>query len=81
MDEEQAMDATSDKDRMRGGNAAGGPALLLKAEEAARLLNLGRSTVFAMLASGELRAVRRGRAVRVERSELERWIREQGRAT
>lgn len=53
--------------------------LLLKAEEAARLLNLGRSTLFAMLASGELRAVRRGRAVRVERAELDRWIRDQAK--
>jgi len=48
--------------------------LLLRAEEAAKLLSLGRSTVFQLLATGELPAVRVGRAVRVRRSDLERWI-------
>jgi excisionase family DNA binding protein len=57
--------------------AAKEPPLLLKAEEAARLLGLGRSTVFGMLASGELPAVRYGRAVRVRRSDLEAWIERQ----
>ncbi len=51
--------------------------LLLRAEEAARLLGLGRSKVFEMLASGELPAVRVGRAVRVSRASLERWVRDQ----
>ena len=51
--------------------------LLLRAEEAAKLLSLGRSTVFQMLAAGELPAVRVGRAVRVPRAALERWVREQ----
>ena len=49
--------------------------MLLRAEEAARLLSLGRSTVFAMLATGELPSVRIGRAVRVPRVALEAWIR------
>ena len=48
--------------------------LLLRAEEAARLTSLGRSTIFKMLACGELPAVRVGRAVRVRRSDLEKWI-------
>lgn len=51
--------------------------LLLKAEDAARLLSLGRSTVFQMLATGELPAVRIGRSVRISRVALERWIAEQ----
>ncbi len=51
--------------------------LLLRAEEAARLLGLGRSKVFEMLATGELPAVRIGRAVRVSRASLERWVRDQ----
>lgn len=51
--------------------------LLLRAEEAARLLGYGRSTVFAMLQSGELPAVRYGRTVRVPRRAIERWIAEQ----
>jgi len=50
--------------------------LLLRAEEAAQLLSLGRSTIFQMLATGELPAVRVGRAVRVPRAALERWVRE-----
>ena len=50
--------------------------LLLRAEEAAKLLSLGRSTVFQMLATGELPAVRVGRAVRVPRAALEQWVRE-----
>ena len=48
--------------------------LLLRAEEVARLTSLGRSTIFNLLASGELPAVRIGRAVRVRRSDLESWI-------
>ena len=54
------------------------PPLLLKAEEAARLLSLGRSKVFEMLATGELRRVRIGRSVRIRRTDLERWIEERG---
>lgn len=50
--------------------------LLLRAEEAARLLSLGRTTVFAMMASGELASISVGRARRIPRVALERWIRE-----
>jgi len=50
--------------------------ILLRAEQAAKLLNLGRTTVFALMASGELPCVRIGRAVRVPRAAVERWVRE-----
>ena len=50
------------------------PSLLLTPAEVVRLTNLGRSTVYGMLASGELPAIRVGRAVRVRRSDLEAWI-------
>ncbi len=50
--------------------------ILLRAEEAAKLLSLGRTTIFAMMASGELPCVRMGRAVRVPRVALERWVQE-----
>ena len=50
--------------------------LLLRAEEAARLLGLGRSTVFGLLAAGELPAVRVGRSVRVSRAGVEQFIAE-----
>ncbi|MDP9359197.1 MAG: helix-turn-helix domain-containing protein [Chloroflexota bacterium] len=48
--------------------------LLLKAEEAARMLSLGRSKVFEMLATGELPRVRIGRKVRIRRVDLEKWV-------
>ena len=48
--------------------------LLLRAGEVASLLGLGRSTVFALLAAGELPVIRIGRSVRVPRVALERWI-------
>jgi excisionase family DNA binding protein len=50
--------------------------LLLRTDEAARLLGLGRTKVFELLTAGELPVVRIGRAVRVPRGELERWIAE-----
>jgi len=51
--------------------------LLLKAGDVAKLLGLGRSKVFAMLAVGELPVIRIGRSVRVPRVALEGWIAEQ----
>jgi excisionase family DNA binding protein len=48
--------------------------LLLKVEEAARLASLGRSTMFQLIAEGEIPAVRVGRAVRLRRTDLEDWI-------
>jgi excisionase family DNA binding protein len=48
--------------------------LLLKAADVAKLLGLGQSKVFAMLAAGELPVVRMGRSVRVPRAALERWV-------
>ena len=55
--------------------------LLLKAEEAAKLLRLGRSTVFELLAAGELPSVKIGRSVRIPYAGLLDWVRERtGRA-
>jgi len=71
-DRERPIDGTSSADD-------GGPAmepLLLKAGEVAKLLGLGRSTVFAMLAVGELPVIRIGRSVRVPCAALEDWIAE-----
>jgi excisionase family DNA binding protein len=51
--------------------------VLLKAGDVAKLLGLGRSKVFAMLAVGELPVIRIGRSVRVPRAALEDWIAEQ----
>lgn len=51
--------------------------LLLRATEVGKLLGLGRSKVFAMVAAGELPVIRIGRSVRIPREALERWVRTQ----
>ena len=48
--------------------------LLLKPKKAFELLNIGRSTGYAMIASGELPSVRIGRAVRVPLDALKQWV-------
>lgn len=48
--------------------------LLLKADEAAQMLGIGRGTVYAMMNDGTLPTVRMGRAVRIPLDALRRWI-------
>lgn len=48
--------------------------LLLRAEEAAKLLGLGRAKLYMMMASGELPTVRIGRSVRVPLDKLREWV-------
>ena len=48
--------------------------LLLRAEEVAEALGLGRSKVYELMASGELPTVRIGRAVRVPAEALRDWV-------
>jgi excisionase family DNA binding protein len=50
--------------------------MLMKADDVARALKLGRSKVFALMASGGLPAIHIGRSVRVPREALEQWIRD-----
>ena len=50
--------------------------LLLRAEECARILGLGRSKVFQMMQRGELPVVRIGRSVRIPARALELWVNE-----
>jgi excisionase family DNA binding protein len=51
--------------------------LLLRADDAAALLGLRKSKVYALMRSGELPSVRIGtKAVRVPREELDAWVRE-----
>jgi excisionase family DNA binding protein len=49
-------------------------ALLLRPVEAARLLGIGRSKVFEMLARNELPVIRLGRCVRIPRQGIEDWV-------
>ena len=49
--------------------------LLLTPEEAAKVLRLGRTTVYALMKSGDLRPVHIGRSCRIPQSELQRYVR------
>src|SRR4051794_21821819 len=49
--------------------------LLLTPEEAAEVLLVGRTTVYALMKAGELHPVHIGRCCRISRAELERYVR------
>ena len=51
--------------------------LLVRVEEAARLLSLSRSTIYEMLDRGELPSVRRGTARRIPLAALRAWVERQ----
>jgi excisionase family DNA binding protein len=48
--------------------------LLLRPAEAAELLGVGRSKMYALLAAGELPSVRLGHSVRVPAEALSKWV-------
>ncbi len=48
--------------------------MLLRAEEVQRVLGLGRSKIYEMIAAGELPVVRIGRSVRVPADALRQWV-------
>jgi excisionase family DNA binding protein len=50
--------------------------MLLRVEEVARMLGIGRSTVFEMIGRRELPVLRIGRLVRIPRHALDEWIAE-----
>jgi len=54
--------------------------LLVRVEEAARMLSLSRSTIYEMLDAGELVSVRRGSARRVPVAALREWVARQAAA-
>lgn len=47
---------------------------LLRVEEAAKYLSLGRSKTYELIQAGELPAVRIGRSVRVSTAGLKAWL-------
>jgi excisionase family DNA binding protein len=49
--------------------------LLYRVEEAAQLLRLGRTTIYALIQDGTIRAVHIRRSCRITRAELERFTR------
>jgi excisionase family DNA binding protein len=52
-------------------------AMLLRPDEAARMLSIGRSKLYELLSTNVLPTVRIGKSVRVPRAALEKWIEEQ----
>jgi len=48
--------------------------LLLRVDEAARLLGIGTTLAYEMVGRGDLPSIRLGRSVRVPRAALEAWI-------
>ncbi|MEI7768996.1 MAG: helix-turn-helix domain-containing protein [Chloroflexales bacterium] len=48
--------------------------LLVRVEEAARILSLSRSTIYEMMDAGELPSVRRGAARRIPVAALRAWV-------
>ena len=48
----------------------------LSAKEIKALTGFGGSTIYEALASGELRSIRKGRAIRVRRADLDAWMSE-----
>lgn len=48
--------------------------LLLKVPEAGESLGLSRSTIYELLAAGEIKAVKIGAAVRIPTDELRRYV-------
>jgi excisionase family DNA binding protein len=50
------------------------PPLLHKVEDAARILGLGRSTVYLHIESGDIESVKIGRARRITQGALERFV-------
>lgn len=56
------------------GESGGQELLLLTVPETARLLRIGRNTVYELVARGELPAVRLGRVIRIPRRRLLAWL-------
>jgi excisionase family DNA binding protein len=48
--------------------------LLLTPEEAAQVLRVGRTTIYALMKAGDLHPVHIGRSCRLARAELERYV-------
>ncbi|NEK87814.1 helix-turn-helix domain-containing protein [Blastococcus saxobsidens] len=50
-------------------------ALLLTPEEAAQVLRVGRTRIYALMKAGDLHGIHIGRSCRLSRAELERYVR------
>ncbi len=61
-------------DTQRGRDVLTGDPLLLTPEEAAQVLRVGRTTIYALMKTGALQPVHIGRSCRLARAELERYV-------
>jgi len=57
----------------------GASPLLLDSRDVSRLLGIGRTKVFQMMARAELPTIRLGRCVRVPQAALDEWVRDRTR--
>jgi excisionase family DNA binding protein len=64
---------TLERPQIERGQVAPEP-LLLRVEEAARMLSLSRTTVYLLLESGQLPSIKCGTARRIPRTALDEWI-------
>jgi len=51
-----------------------GSQLLYRVNEAMETLRIGRTSLYGLIGSGQIKTVRIGRAVRIPAAELERWL-------
>jgi excisionase family DNA binding protein len=51
--------------------------LLLRVEQAAKMLQIGRNKVYELAATGEIPSLHLGRQLRIPEAELREWIRRQ----
>jgi excisionase family DNA binding protein len=59
---------------MAARNPSNPECLLLRIEEAARLLNLSRSHVYTLVQGGVIPSIRIGRAVRIPKAWVQSWV-------
>jgi excisionase family DNA binding protein len=65
---------------MQNDQDASQPVLLMTVRQVARTLGISRSMVYLIIQRGELRCIHIGRAMRVSRSEVRRYINERENA-
>lgn len=55
--------------------------VLFRPQEVAEMLGISKATVYHLAASGQLPSVRVGKALRISREAIDRWIQDQERRT